>query len=157
MTWCSCIASSRLDWVFGVARLISSARTRFAKIGPGWKRNWRGATLLDEDVGAGDVGGHQVRGELDPVERAVDDVGDRPDEHRLAEAGHALEQGMPVREEAGQGLADQIALADDDPADFGLDRGCPFGEPVGREGRGGGGGLARGHGLVLVSGSGRGT
>ena len=41
VTWCSCIASSRLDWVFGVARLISSASTRFAKIGPGWKRNTR--------------------------------------------------------------------------------------------------------------------
>ena len=41
MTWCSCIASSRLDWVFGVARLISSASTRLAKIGPGWNRKIR--------------------------------------------------------------------------------------------------------------------
>src|SRR5437867_3218873 len=30
-----------LDCVFGVARLISSARTRFANTGPGWKRNCR--------------------------------------------------------------------------------------------------------------------
>ena len=41
VTWCSCIASSSDDWVFGVARLISSARTRLAKIGPGWKRKTR--------------------------------------------------------------------------------------------------------------------
>src|SRR3989339_636517 len=39
VTCCSSIASSRALWVLGVARLISSARTRWAKIGPGWKRN----------------------------------------------------------------------------------------------------------------------
>ena len=34
VTWFSAIASSSADWVFGVARLISSTRTTFAKIGP---------------------------------------------------------------------------------------------------------------------------
>ena len=38
VTECSCIASSRADCVLGVARLISSARTIWAKIGP--RRNW---------------------------------------------------------------------------------------------------------------------
>jgi hypothetical protein len=38
---CSCIASSSADCVLGVARLISSASSRLAKTGPGWKRNWR--------------------------------------------------------------------------------------------------------------------
>src|SRR5581483_2833115 len=37
----SCMASSSADWVFGVARLISSASTRLAKIGPGSKRKVR--------------------------------------------------------------------------------------------------------------------
>ena len=32
----SCIASSRADCVFGVARLISSARQICVKIGPFW-------------------------------------------------------------------------------------------------------------------------
>ena len=80
------------------------------------------ATLLDEDVRAGDVGRHEVRRELDPVERAVDDVGDRPDEHRLAEARDALEQRVAVGQQAGQRVPDELALADDDPADFALDR-----------------------------------
>ncbi len=35
VTCCSAIASSSADCVFGVARLISSTRTTFAKIGPG--------------------------------------------------------------------------------------------------------------------------
>ena len=34
VTCCSAIASSRADCVFGIARLISSTRTTFAKIGP---------------------------------------------------------------------------------------------------------------------------
>ena len=36
VTWCSSIASSSADCVFGVARLTSSARITCAKIGPGW-------------------------------------------------------------------------------------------------------------------------
>ena len=39
VTTCSCMASSNADCVLGVARLISSASTRLAKIGPGW--NWK--------------------------------------------------------------------------------------------------------------------
>ena len=35
VTWRSCIASSSAACVFGGARLISSARRRFVKIGPG--------------------------------------------------------------------------------------------------------------------------
>ena len=37
VTACSCIASSRADCVLGVARLTSSARTMFAKMGPARK------------------------------------------------------------------------------------------------------------------------
>ena len=37
VTWRSSMASRKLDWVRGVARLISSASTRLAKIGPGLK------------------------------------------------------------------------------------------------------------------------
>jgi hypothetical protein len=35
VTWRSCMHSSRPDWVFGLARLISSTITMLAKIGPG--------------------------------------------------------------------------------------------------------------------------
>ncbi len=36
VTWRSCIASRSADWTFAGARLISSARTICAKIGP-WR------------------------------------------------------------------------------------------------------------------------
>ncbi len=39
VAWRSSIVSSRLDWVLGVARLISSARTTWLKIGPGRNSN----------------------------------------------------------------------------------------------------------------------
>ena len=38
--WASSMTSSSADWVLGEARLISSARTMLAKIGPGWKSNF---------------------------------------------------------------------------------------------------------------------
>jgi hypothetical protein len=55
----SCIASSRADWVLGVARLISSARTIWAKIGPFWKTklrrpvSWSSLTMLVPMTSAG--------------------------------------------------------------------------------------------------------
>ena len=39
VTWLSSIASSSAAWVFGGARLISSASTTFAKIGPSVNSN----------------------------------------------------------------------------------------------------------------------
>src|SRR5437879_3275287 len=39
VTCCSCMHSSSAAWVFGEARLISSARSRFAKTGPGRNSN----------------------------------------------------------------------------------------------------------------------
>ena len=74
------------------------------------------AVLLDQDVRADDVGRHQVRRELDAVERAVDDVGEGAHEHRLAQAGHALEQRVAVGDQADQRLPDEVVLADDDRA-----------------------------------------
>ena len=47
VAWRSSMHSSRLDWVLGEARLISSARTMLAKIGPGPELEL--AALLVED------------------------------------------------------------------------------------------------------------
>ncbi len=101
--------------------------------GPRLEPEQPATALLDEDVGAGDVGGHEVRGELDPVEAAVDDVGDRADEQRLAQAGDALQERVAVGEEACQRLADQIPLADDDAPHLCLDRPGALGELLRRE------------------------
>jgi hypothetical protein len=69
----------------GGVRLISSASRICAKIGPA-RSAARGAALLVEHLGAGDVGRHQVGRELDPLERQVEDLRERLDEQRLGQA-----------------------------------------------------------------------
>ena len=90
-----------------------------AKTGPRTKRNSRRPVLrLVEDHGAGDVGGHQVGRELDALEADVEDLADRADHERLGQSGHADEQAVAAREDGGQDLLDDLALADDDAAEL---------------------------------------
>jgi hypothetical protein len=48
VTCCSAIASSSADWVFGIARLISSTSRTFAKTGPGRNSKSRSRWLKTE-------------------------------------------------------------------------------------------------------------
>ena len=105
----SCIASSRADWVLGVARLISSASTRLAKTGPRWNSNRRPPFgRLVQDVRADQVGRHQVGRELDPLELQVQRVGQRPDQQRLAQPRHAFEQHMSAGDQGRQRVVDDL-------------------------------------------------
>ena len=74
--------------------------------------------VLDDDVRADDVGRHQVGRELDPREREVEALRQRPDEQRLAEARDALEQDVPAREERDEHVVDDLVVADDDLVDL---------------------------------------
>ena len=78
--------------------------------------------VLLQHLGADDVGGHQVGGELHPAERQVDDLRQRLQQHRLADAGDAFEEGVALGEQARRDRADQLVLADDDPPDLPLQR-----------------------------------
>ena len=115
----SSMHSSRLDWVLGEARLISSASTMLAKMGPG--RNSNSPRLLVEDAHAGDVAGKQVGRELDPGELAVDGAGQGFGEKRLADAGEVLDDDVPAGQEGDDAGADDLLLAEDDRADAGRD------------------------------------
>ena len=89
------MASNRAACVRGVARLISSASTIWAKTGPGTEIEL--GRLLVEDRGAGDVGGQQVGRALHALERAVDTAGQRAGEHGLRHARHVLQQDVSLR------------------------------------------------------------
>ena len=118
---CSCIASSRADCVFGVARLISSARHDLGEDRPVLElEDPLAVGRLHDDVRADDVGRHQVGRELDAVEVQVERLGQRADQQRLAQAGHAFEQGVAADEQAGQHAVDDVVVADDHLADLGL-------------------------------------
>ena len=112
----SCIASSNADCVLGVARLISSASTRLAKTGPRWNYQVLAAgVVLARDGRADDVARHQVGRELDARELQVQHVGQRLHQLGLADAGNALQQHVPARQQAGHDAHDVVVVADDDP------------------------------------------
>ncbi len=114
------MASSSAACVFGGVRLISSARITCEKIGPGEKAQLAlaGRAVLFDDVGAGDVGRHQVGRELDAAECEVQRAGQRADEQCFRQAGHAFEQAMAAGEERDEHLLDHVVLADDDAGEL---------------------------------------
>ena len=120
VTWYSCMACRRAACVLGGVRLISSARTMLAKIGPGTKRKLplAGGDVFLDDLGAGDVAGHEVGRELDAAELQVQRPGQRGDRQRLGQAGHADGQAVAAGEQADQHLLDHLLLADDHLVDL---------------------------------------
>ena len=64
------------------------------------------------------VGGHQVGGELDAPERAVQRFRQGAGERRLAHARHVLNQHMPPAQQRNQRIFDNFLLAHDNGADI---------------------------------------
>ena len=114
----SCIASSSADWVFGVARLISSARTRCAKTGPagsgsGGRVSGSSTTTFVPVMSAGIRSGvnwmrENVRSTACASVR-TSSVLPRP--------GRALEQHVAAREQRAEHVVDRGFLARDDLAE----------------------------------------
>ena len=110
------MASSSADCVLGGVRLISSASRMLPKIGP-WHEGpaaVAGGGILLDDVGAGDVGGHQVRRELDALEDQAERLREGADHQRLGRAGQAGDQAVAADEQRDQDLVEHLLLADDD-------------------------------------------
>ena len=74
-----------------------------------------------EDLGAGDVGRHQVGRELHAAELQVEDLGDGFDEERLGQAGRAGDEAMAAGEEGDEDLVDDLPLAHDGLREFTAD------------------------------------
>jgi hypothetical protein len=72
-----------------------------------------------DDVGAGDVGWHQVGRELDAGELQIQHIRHRLDEQRLRQAGHPDDEAVAADQERQQHLLDDGRLADDDLAELG--------------------------------------
>ena len=115
-TWRSAITSSSADCTFAGARLISSANTKLAKTGPhsisNSSRDGRHVRV------PGDVGRHEVGGELQADEGSAHDAGERGHGQRLGDAGHAFEQTVPAGEKTDEGSLDHAVLAHDHALDL---------------------------------------
>src|SRR6266851_5745541 len=99
----SCIASSSALCVLGVARLISPAG------------------LVADDVGAHDVGWHQVRCELDARKAHRQRLTKGTNQDGLSQPGHALEQDVSVGDQGDDGVSDQRLLSNDETGKLGLE------------------------------------
>ena len=77
-----------------------------------------GAPVGAVDPGPDEVARHEVRGELDPPERGVEDVGEGLDREGLGEARDALEEEVAAGEEGDEHPLEHRVLADDHPADL---------------------------------------
>ena len=73
------------------------------------------------DGNAGHVRGQQVGGELDAIEGAPGRHGKCPRQHRLAGAGHILDQQVTIGDQSDDCLAYFSRLAEDDALDIGHD------------------------------------
>jgi hypothetical protein len=113
LIWRSSIASSRALWALGVARLISSARSSWANTGPDGSGSWRPAGRRRHPD---DVGRQHVAGELDALELQAEQAREDVGEGGLADAGDVLDEQVAAGEDAGQGEADGMLLAEDDAA-----------------------------------------
>ena len=81
-----------------------------------------GRRIFVDDVGAGDVRRHQVGRELNAVELQLEHLGQRVDQQRLGQPGHADDQAVAADEERQQHLPDHVVLPDDRLAQLGDDR-----------------------------------
>src|SRR5438045_8963942 len=82
------MASSRLDWVLGVVRLISSASTMLVKSGPGLKTNslLAGSQMLTPMTSEGSMSEvNWMRWKPTPMERAS--AAARSEERRVGKGG----------------------------------------------------------------------
>ena len=91
------------------------------------------ALLLVENLGAGDVGRHQVGRELNALEVEIEDVGQGLDEQRLRQAGHAGDEAMAAGKERNQHLLDDVVLSDDHLAELREDALASFGDALGAD------------------------
>ena len=81
------------------------------KIGPSWKTK-RSSFWLKTLPPVTSLG-IRVGGELDALERGPEDVGERAHEERLAQAGHALDEHVPAREDGDQRVEDELVLPEE--------------------------------------------
>ncbi len=95
----------------------------WAKIGPGLEAELATAVAFGEDLGADDIGGHQIGRELDALEAQAEGFGGGLDHEGFAESGDAFDKDMAAAKEGGEDFSDSVAMADDDAGDLGLGAG----------------------------------
>ena len=74
-----------------------------------------GGPVLVQDLGAGNIAGHEVGRELDPAEFQGQGLCQRVDHERLGQPGHPFQNAVAACEDGDQELVNHFVLADDLP------------------------------------------
>ena len=77
-----------------------------------------GSVVFLEDLRAGNVGGHEIGGELDPLEAEIEDFREGVDEQSLSQARNTDEKGMGSTENGNQQLLDDFVLPHDNQVEL---------------------------------------
>ena len=99
----------------GGVRLISSASTMLAKIGPCTNRNSRRPVVWSSSMTSVPVMSDGIRSGVNWMRLKLRSSASAEglDHERLGQAGHADQQGMAAGEDGGEDLVDHLLLADD--------------------------------------------
>ena len=76
------------------------------------------ALLLHHDISSRHIAGHQIRCELDSLERKAEHLADGAYQHGLAQSRHTLQKHIPPGEHHQHYLSDNVSLTDDPLADL---------------------------------------
>ena len=114
------MTSSSADCTFAGARLISSASRKLREDRPELGVERAGVRAVD--ARADEVGRHEVGRELDALERAAEHARGGADRERLGQAGDALDQQVPAREQADEHALEHLILPGDHALH--LEQGC---------------------------------
>ena len=101
----------------GLARLISSAISNCAKIGPWHETEAAAAARFFQHLGAENVGRHQIGRELHAPRVEAEHGAEGFDELGLGEARNADEQAMTAGQQRDQSFLDDLRLAENDRFD----------------------------------------
>ena len=117
-TCCSLIASRSADCVRGEARLISSARSTFAKIGPSLKLKLpsRGLKTEEPRMSAGSRSGVNCTRRKVPEKQRASALASVV----LPDAGHVLQEEVVAGEEGDEDVVEGLALSEDDAGQLAL-------------------------------------
>ena len=63
--------------------------------------------IRKDDAGTRDIGGHQIDGELNPVEAQIERQSQRLDQRGLPRAGNTFDQNVTTRKKSGEELLDR--------------------------------------------------
>ena len=82
------------------------------------ERSPAGGLILLQNVRAGDVRRHQVRGELDSFEAQIQDLAQGGNQQRLRQSRHAFQQSVAAAKNRDQHLLHHFMLPHDDATQF---------------------------------------